>query len=101
MKQWIRERWKEMRWGAGIYLSLGVTFFNLILLISIRFQVYGSDFLWLVVLLFAGLSSFAVVIGHLHRIWQQDTDARLEYKAVIEDTVKKVMEEMDKREKRK
>ena len=89
MKQWAKERWKELRWGTGVYLAAIITFFNLILLLRLNFGLSNIE----AVLLFFGLSGLAVVIGHLHRNIQQDTDALLENKAVIEEIVRRVKEE--------
>lgn len=92
MKRWVRERWKELRWGSGNYLAPAVAFFNLALLISLRFGIYGNSFILLAIVVLVGLSSTAVIIGHFHRRWQQDTDALLENKAVIEEIVKRLRE---------
>lgn len=81
-----------MRWGSGNYLAPAVAFFNLVLLISLRFGIYGNAFILLAIIILVGLSSASIIIGHLHRIWQQDTDALLENAAVIREIVRQVLE---------
>ena len=93
--KWARERWKETRWGQSVYLSSLVTFFNLVLLISVKFNVTGSDFIILTTILLVGLTSLATMIGHFHRRIQQDTDALLENKAVINEIVRRIKEEKE------
>jgi hypothetical protein len=91
LKKWIRYRWTEMRWGFGNYLSLAVTFANFVLLVALKFDIQGIGFALLTVGLFVSLSSVSVVFGFLHRRYQQDTDALLTYKAVIDETAKRVV----------
>ena len=90
--QWAKNRWTELRFGFANYLSLAVSFFNLVLLVSLKFDFTGSSFLLLAIALFVSLCSVSVTIGYFHRLYQQETDARLTNKAVIEDIVKGVIE---------
>ena len=75
--QFIKDRWWELRTGAGNYLTMAVTFFNLVLLVSLRLDITGAAFYLLAVVIFVTLSSAAVLLGFGHRKLQQETDARL------------------------
>jgi len=94
--QWAKNRWTELRFGFANYLSLAVSFVNLVLLVSLKFDYSGFSLLLLTLAMFIGLSSVSIVLGHVHRLYQQDTDARLTNRAVIEDIVKGVIEELKK-----
>ena len=94
LKNWIRWRWWELRTGSGNYLSQAVTFINLVLLVSLRFSLTGTAFYGLVVFVFVGLSSVSILLGNMHRRWQQDTDARLTNKILIEDISDAVIRKM-------
>ena len=97
IKNWIRWRWWEMRTGLGNYLSPAVSLANFILIFSVRFNVTGETFIWFAIVVTFALSGVSTLLGHLHRRWQQDTDARLTNKILIEDisnaVVKKMREE--------
>lgn len=98
LRKWIRERWTEIRWGFSNYLSLAVTFTNLVLLVALKFIISGVDFIFLALSLFVGLTALSGVLGYMHRKLQQDTDALLTNKAVLDEIRKIVREELEKEE---
>ena len=93
-KRFIRERWKELRWGMSSYLAPAVTAFNLIFLLSLYFNVTGIAFYFLVVWILGLLVLTGVTVGHIHRLLQQDTDTLMENQAVIDEIVRRVKEEI-------
>lgn len=86
-----------MRTGAGNYLTMVATFFNLAIVVSLRFDVTGVNFYLLTIGLAVGFSSAAISLGHLHRRWQQDTDARLTNKILINDIAEAVISKLEER----
>lgn len=91
---WFKKRWLELRMGYSSYLAYGLSFFNLMLLLSIRFGGFFVGYIGTfvaAVLVFMGISTPAIVLGHLHLKHQQKTDILLEYETVIEETAKRVI----------
>ena len=78
----------------GLYLSPVVTTFNLIVLLLIYFKLTGFASVFLVVGTLILLLFVGTITGRVHRIYQQDTDARMENKAVIEDIVDGVVKKL-------
>lgn len=100
LRAFIRARWWELRTGAGNYLSMAATFVSFILLISIRFNVTGATFPIFVVIVFFALASSSVLLGHVHKRWQQDTDARLTIPdSRVEDIANRVIEKLEEKKK--
>ena len=95
--QYWKDRWLELRLGFSSYVAYVISFFNLILLISLRF---GGSVGWFfyIVLLFS-LSAVAVTVGHIHLKHQQETDVKLEYEYIIEETANRVIKKLKENEK--
>ena len=94
---WVRARWLELRLGFSSYLAYAISFFNLVLLVSLRF---GGSVGWVFyILLGLGLSAIAVTIGHAHLKVQQDIDVRMEYSWLVEETAKRTVELLKENEK--
>ena len=83
-----------MRTGLGNYLSPAVSLANFILIFSVRFNVTGETFIWFAIVVTLALSGVSTLLGHLHRRWQQDTDARLTNKAIINDIAELVVKKL-------
>lgn len=89
---WVKRRWKESRYGSGVYLSSLISFFNLIILLQLRYALSNFES----VAIFVGLTALTIVIGHFHWRKQQETDAIMDNKAVIDEIVRQVKEAVQK-----
>ena len=94
MKHWIQARWLEVRLGYSTYIAYALAFFNLIILISLRFNQTASQSISTAIIILFGLSIIAVLIGHAHLKWQQSTDIRLEFEWMVEETANRVIRKM-------
>lgn len=93
-RNWIRWRWWEFRTGMGNYLSMVATAINTVLIIQL--YIHGTGFV-VPILVLSVFALAGTALGFMHRKIQQDTDARLANRAVIEDIVKGVLEGLKKK----
>ena len=88
LRQFVKNRWLELRIGASTYFSYLVAFVSLVLLISVKFPDTGI----LTYVVFAILlSSGEIAIGHFHLKVQQTTDVKLQFGWLKEETAKEVV----------
>jgi hypothetical protein len=73
------------------YLTYAITFSNFVLLVAVWAHVSGLEFPLLAVAVFICFSSIGIVIGNLHRRWQQSTDVLVGYQAMIDEIVARVL----------
>ena len=92
--QWLKERWIELRIGNSSYFAYALAFFNLVILVSLRFDVTGVNFFLLALGISTGVSSAGIVLGHLHLKHQQSTDLEKEFRWQIDETAKAVIKKL-------
>ncbi len=90
MKQFIKNRWMELRIGSSSYFSYLYSFTTLVIVISLRFTNLPLPFY---VGLALSIIGSGIVVGHFHLKWQQQTDVRLQYAWMIDEIVRRVKEE--------
>jgi hypothetical protein len=75
----------------GSYLSPAETGLELVILVAVYLDVGTREFLPLVVAIGIVLTALSGIVGHAHKKWQQDTDARLNITDVMVNEIAKVV----------
>jgi hypothetical protein len=78
LKQYVRERWFDVRNGYALYLSIVLGFVNFVLIVSVKFN--SLSLLLLMITLGSVCLLITMAIGYIHRKHQLGTDMDSNYK---------------------